>query len=127
MPDDGVPFEPKVPANIAPYVDVLGVDGAVEFLLTFGGAQLYLSQNPQGRSRLEALVGADKARRLALVSEGLPRRIPTAKPWIAAVLRAKGLPVSEIARRLHASDVSVRAWLKKPGARPADSRQLPLL
>lgn len=124
---DRSPQTPPPPAHIEPYVQVLGVDGAVEFLMNFGGAELYLAPNPKRRSRLVAVVGQAKARELAAACEGMPRRIPVAKQWIASVMRAKGLPVAEIARRLHSSDVSVRSWLKKSGARPAnDPRQLRL-
>ena len=120
---------PKPPAHIALYVDVLGVDGTVDFLLEFGGAELYLTATPKSRNRLAQFVGTEKAIELAKVSERLPKRIPTAKPWIAAVLKSKGLPTAEIARKLHSSDVSVRSWLKKSGMGPAlDQRQgmLPL-
>lgn len=115
------------PAHIAPYVEVLGTDMAIEFLLTFGGAELYLAANPKGRSRLAQLVGRERASALAQAAEHLPRRVPTAKPWVAAVLKSKGLPVAEIARRLHVTDVTVRAWLKKVAApEEVNPRQLRL-
>lgn len=103
---------PEPPAQVAPYVDVLGHETALDFLLEFGGAELYLARQPQRRSRLARLVGAERARALAAISDRLPPRVPLAKAWCARMLRAKGLPVAEIARRLHASDVSVRGWLR---------------
>ncbi|WPY94698.1 sigma factor-like helix-turn-helix DNA-binding protein [Limimaricola variabilis] len=115
------------PAHVEPYVRVLGLEGAIEFLLTFGGAQLYLPHTPQGRSKLAQVVGIEKAARLAEVSDRLPRRVPTAKPWIATVWRSQGLPVDEIARRLHMSDVTVRKWLKKAAAAPSEDTQQPRL
>ena len=120
-------LSPRPPAHVAPYVEVLGVDGAVKYLLAFGGAELYVASNPKGRGRVEKLFGPDRAAALAAIADRLPRRVPTAKPWIAQVLRAQGLPVAEIARRLHASDVSVRAWLRRTdlGEDP-DRRQLRL-
>lgn len=120
-------LSPRPPAQVAPYVEVLGVDGAVKFLLAFGGAELYLAANPKGRGRVERMFGADRAAALAAMAERLPRRVPTAKPWIAQVLRARGLPVAEIARILHATDVSVRAWLRRTdlGEDP-DRRQMRL-
>ncbi len=114
---------PPVPANIAPLVDVLGVDGTVRFLLFLGGAELHIARHPRPRSRLVQVVGAEKAQQLADVSHLLPTRIPVAKPWLAATLHAKGLPVAEIARTLHVSDVSVRSMLRRA---EADTRQLPL-
>lgn len=116
---------PPPPAHVEPYVRILGTDLAIEFLLTFGGAEIYIAASPQARNRVAGLVGREKA--LVLAEELLPRRVPTAKPWIAAVLRARGLPVAEIARRLHATDVSVRSWLKRAGAGPpVDPRQMRL-
>ncbi len=70
---------PNPPAHVQTYVRVLGSELAVDFLMAFGGAQLYIAPNPKKRS-----------------------------------------PVSEIARTLHVSDVSVRSWLKK---QPLDPRQ----
>jgi hypothetical protein len=122
----------RPPAQAEAYVNVLGVDGAIEFLLAFGGTEIYLARNPQARSRVAALVGRDKAEALAVACEGLPRRVPLCKPWIARVMRHRGLagekplPVAEIARRLHTSDVSVRKWLKHGPNRRSDDRQLPL-
>ncbi len=103
---------PPPPAQVRAFVDVLGVDGAVAFLLEFGGAELYLSTKPRPSGRLARAIGVEKAARLASHGAHIPRRIPTAKPWIAKVLRARGLSVADIARRLHVSDVSVRGWLK---------------
>jgi len=113
MPDGSDRHYPQPPAHVETYVRILGCELAVDFLMAFGGAQLYIAPNPKKRSRLSALVGPEKARALAGVSDHLPARVPTAKPWIAGVMRSKGLPVSEIARTLHVSDVSVRSWLKK--------------
>lgn len=57
----------------------------------------------------------------------LPRRMPTAKPWIACYLKVTaGLSHAEIARRLHASDVSVRKWVAglQEHADPSDQLSL---
>ncbi|MGB3409145.1 MAG: helix-turn-helix domain-containing protein [Jannaschia sp.] len=101
----------QVPANITPYVEVLGIELAVTFLLHFGGAELYISEDPKGRSELEALVGTHNARALGQQVHLLRRRVPLAKPWIAAVLRISGASTAQIARRLHVTDVTVRRWL----------------
>ncbi|MDT8857169.1 helix-turn-helix domain-containing protein [Paracoccaceae bacterium Fryx2] len=112
------PF-PRPTAQVQPYFDVLGLDLTVDFLLTFGGAELAVSGNPQGRSRLESLVGADKARALGKTRHLLQRRVPLAKAWLAAVLDWKGHSTAEIARTLRASDTSVRNWLKAAEERRA--------
>lgn len=119
--------ELRTPAHIAGYVDVLGTDDAVEFLLTFGGAELYLAETPTERSQVVQVIGMERATALAKVASDrdMPRRVPTAKPWLAAVLWQKGLPVAKIARRLHVSDVTVRSYLKR--LKPSDDRQLPLI
>ena len=121
---------PRPPAHVEPYVRILGVEGAITFLTHFGGGELYLPRTAGGRNPVAPLLGAEAAMALGQAADRLPRRVPTAKPWIAAVWRAQGLPVAEIARRLHASDVAVRGWLKKACAKspPAkrDPRQIPL-
>ena len=105
---------PAIPANIEPFFRVLGEDGTIAFLLAFGGAELYLAENPTERSRLVQVLGRDRATVLARACAGMPARIPTAKRWIAGRWRARGLPVAEIARRLHVSDVTVRSWENNP-------------
>lgn len=118
---------PRPPAHIQPYVEALGVDSTVEFLMAFGGAELSLRVNPRD-GRLVALLGREKAMELAAIAGHLPRRIPLAKPWLAQQLHEKGLSVAEIARKLHVSDVSVRSYLKSRGPRkPPDPRQYSLL
>lgn len=125
---------PVPPAHVAPFVEALGAEGAIEVLLQFGGAEVHMAGRPRARSRLVAAIGPEAAARLAAVADRLPRRWPLAKPWIAQSLHAQGLPVAEIARRLHASDVAVRGWVRggrtpgRPGRRsPPDTRQMKLL
>lgn len=113
---------PPPPAHVEPYVRVLGHLKAFEFLMRFGGAELYLSATPKGRSEAEAMVGPGKLAELAALD--LPRRVPTAKPWLARVLKTQGLSHAEIARRLHTTDVTVRSWLN---VRPSDDARQPRL
>jgi len=108
---------PRPPSFIAAYVEALGPELTVMFLLRFGGAELSIGANPKGRSRLEALIGNDRAKALARHGAITQKRVPLAKPWIAACLRAQGHPTAEIARRLHVTDVSVRRWLKREAGR----------
>lgn len=108
---------PRPPAQVQPFVDVFGTDGAVTFLLAFGGAELYIPADPKGASQLVEVMGLEAARALSAEAQRviIPKRIPTAKPWVARVLFTRGLPKAEIARRLHASDVAVRRWLAGHG------------
>ena len=111
---------PKPPAHISAYVDLLGSDLAMDFLLRFGGAELYLSTNPRGKSEVERMIGREKTIALAERASSLSARIPLAKPWLAAMLRSKGLSKAEIALRLHVSDVTVRKYLAQ---QDTDQRQ----
>lgn len=110
-------MHPRPTAQVQMFVDALGTEGAVEFLLAFGGAELYLPQNPRPDSKLVEVMGMDAACALGAMAQRVmvPDRIPTAKPWIARVLRARGLPNAEIARRLHVTDVTVRRWIAGQG------------
>jgi hypothetical protein len=128
---------PAPPAHVQPFVDALGPELAIDLLLAFGGAELHIAVLPRANSRLVEVVGQDGAEKLAALADGLgtrwQRRVPTAKPWIAKVWFSQGLSKSEIARRLHTTDVTVRAWLKaqqdeRPqAASKVDPRQPPLL
>ena len=116
MNELATPF-PEPPPHVLPWFEVLGPSLIVPFLLAFGGAELYLAKDPKGRSRLEALVGHEKAAGLAEKVGDLKMRIPLAKPWLAAVFAWQGESTAEIARRLHVIDLSVRRWLRAAGMR----------
>lgn len=119
---------PPPPAHLEPYVRVLGADGAIEFLLTFGGGEIYLTTTPNRRARVVELIGLERASALAAAVGQMKVRVPTAKPWIARCLRAQGVTVADIARKLHVADVSVRRWLNDShrAGRNEDNRQLRL-
>lgn len=102
---------PPPPANIAAIVKVLGADMAITFLLTFGGAELYLAQEPKGVSQVETVIGADRTRALQAALGSYPRRIPLAKAWLARCLAVRGETASSIARTLRTTDVTVRRML----------------
>lgn len=103
---------PKPTAQVEPYVEVLGLDLAVAFLLSFGGSEVYLPRTSGEASEVTALIGPENTARLAAISHRLPRRVPLAKPWLAAVLSWRGQSASRIARTLRVSDVAVRGWLR---------------
>ncbi len=112
----------SIPANLEPYIEVLGEDLAITFFLKFGGAPAYLSENPREGARLSDVIGADKVRALAeTIGVGQVYRVPINKAWIAQRLKARGHSVLAIARELHVSDVTVRSYL-----RTEDRRQLSL-
>lgn len=104
----------KVPANLAPFINTLGFDKGIEFLLRFGGSAMYLPKKPQdGRSMASSLLTADE---IIALSQAIDRdylRIPVGKKFIAVYLHSRGISIGEIARRLHMTDVTIRGWLKK--------------
>lgn len=103
---------PRPPAHVEPYVRCLGVEMAIEFLLAFGGAPLYLAENPQGRNRLLPVIG--EAGIVALHREFGSRidRVPTAKVWVTRIWHEQGRPVIDIARALHTTDKTIRVYLQ---------------
>jgi hypothetical protein len=108
---------PNPTAQVAPYVEALGLELAVEFLLQFGGAELHFAADPRGTGAVEKLVGADKAKALAESrNQALQKRVPLAKRWLARMLHWQGHSTAQIARTLRATDVSVRGWLKDGAA-----------
>lgn len=105
---------PPVPAQVAPFAQVPGIDGAVRFILAFGGAELAIARNPRDDNELVEMFGRDRAEALAELT--VPRRIPLAKPWLAGHFRAQGLSSARIARKLRVSDTSVRGYLRRADA-----------
>lgn len=114
---------PRPPAHLAPYLEVLGWELAIRFLLSFGGAKLYMPEVARGRSEAEAMLGKE---RLDALSERLGAkltiRVPTGNPWIIATLRARGMAVNEIARKVRVTDVTVYKWLHHAKARAEEGK-----
>lgn len=108
--------EGKVPANLAPYVEALGAPGALDFFLRFGGSQIYLPKTPSARSKAAREVGVDNVTRLAQAIGDGYIKVPLARQWIAAQLRAAGDSDNEIARIVRADVATVRRWLGHKGS-----------
>jgi hypothetical protein len=120
-----IPPYPKPPAQVAPYVDVLGLEYALKFLEAFGGVEVYIAQDPTYKGELVKVVGYANALALGSIANRLQRRVPLAKEWRAHVYKSQGLSTNKIARKLGVSDVTARAYLK--GYRdPKDPFQLTL-
>ena len=103
---------PKPTAQVAAYLEVLGPELAVTFLLQFGGARLYLAAAPGGRSALERLVGYDKAKALAAHPRlKMVHRVPLARKWLVLMLAWQGYPHAQIARMVRTSDTTVRRYV----------------
>jgi len=104
---------PRPPARDVPCVEALDADLAVLHLLENGGAEIFLSADPQGRSRLETMVGPDRARALAIhPAMQMKQRVPLASSWLVCMMHWQGLSTAEIARRVRVSGPTVRRWVK---------------
>ena len=101
---------PRPTAQIAPYVEVLGLELAIAFLLRFGGAPLYLPNDPKGKSEVEKLLGYAKLKELA-ARPALQARVPLAKRWLAQILHWQGYSNAEIARKVRATDGTIKNYL----------------
>lgn len=97
-----------VPAHLAVFVEALGEDGAIDFLLTFGGGELSIGADPRPTNPIARHMGVDAARALAAVSHRIPREIPLGRRWLVKVLTSRGLSQSEIARKLRMAVRTVR-------------------
>lgn len=101
-----------VPANLRPFTEVLGEELAVSFFLKFGGAPLYLSENPTADGQLATVVGPDNVRALTeRLGAGQLPRVPINRRWLARRMHGAGWSVLAIAREMHVTDVTVRGWL----------------
>jgi hypothetical protein len=102
---------PRPPAQVAPFVEALGADLAVSFLMTFGGTEIAWSNKPRHAAHV-VMVGPERAAALATQAHRLPRRVPLANRWLAKMLDWQGVPANMIAGRLRLTDVTVRRYLK---------------
>lgn len=84
----------------------------MDFILSFGGAELYIAKDTKGKSAYEAQLGADRAQALAQVAHRLPKRVPLAKRWMADMMAWQGHSISHIARTLRVQDTTVRGYLR---------------
>lgn len=101
---------PRPTAQVAPYIEAMGAETTVTFLLAFGGADLVIADDPTHRAAYVRLIGQDNAKALATVAHSLPRRVPLAKKWLAEMLRWQGNSTAQTARTLRVSEVTVRRW-----------------
>lgn len=106
---------PRASAQVAPYVECLGAELAVQFLLRFGGAELYIPASPGAGSSVCALVGAEATARMAnhhRIGRHV-QRVPLARRWLALMLHWQGHSIAQIARTLRATDVTVRSYVNE--------------
>lgn len=119
-------FDPAavpVPAQLAPYVEVLGTAAAVALFLALGGSQIYLPKRSSKRTLAAKTIGADKVEALAGALGHGYIKVPLARKWVAEVLRAGGKSDNEIARMVRADVATVRRWL---GPKSTEQLSLPI-
>ena len=106
---------PRPPAQVAPFVEALGPELAMAFILRFGGSEVYLPKNPTEANALVAVIGTEGTRALHELGQTgwLPRRIPLANRWLAAMMAWQGHSVTEIAWTLRVSDVRIREYRRE--------------
>lgn len=104
---------PRASAQVTPYVECLGPELAVQFLLKFGGAGFYLGRKSRDGNIVAELVGSDAVARMAEHPQIGPyvARVPIAGRWLALMLHWQGHSINEIARMLRSTDVTVRRYL----------------
>lgn len=115
--DTEKPNYPLPTAQVQPYVDALGIETAIEFLINFGGAELSISKNPIQSSMLAQAIGLENAKKLHAYSHMMQARVPLATCWLAQCIYAQGRTQAAIARRLRVSDVTIRQYVKKTNSR----------
>ncbi|PYE86894.1 helix-turn-helix domain containing protein [Phyllobacterium leguminum] len=101
---------PKIPANVAPYVKALGADEAMRLFLSIGGSCIYLPATSTERSVAARTIGEHNVECLAREIGPGYIKIPLARKWVAATMKAKGASHNEIARTLRADVATVRRW-----------------
>jgi hypothetical protein len=116
----------KIPANLWPIIDALGLHDGAEFLLYFRGRDFYVGKGAKAfRSAMVELFGPAKTNLLhnALTAAGYGNAngknyvVPSATVFLSRYLRSKGLNLNEIAHRLGTSTVTVRSCLKSDAER----------
>jgi hypothetical protein len=107
----------KVPANLRPYVEALGAEGAERFFLALGGSQVYVAgtRGAQERGIVAQTVGnTDDVLALAKALEEAGYsgyvKVPLARRWLAENMLKRGLSDNEIARTVRADVATVRRW-----------------
>lgn len=106
---------PATPAHLVPYVEALGIDGAMHLILSMGGSEIYLPEKSSPRSLTARTIGAANVDRLASVLGYGYYKVPLARKWVAEVMRSRGAGNAEIARTIRVDVATVRRWLPPKG------------
>ncbi|QIO60672.1 transposase family protein [Rhizobium leguminosarum] len=102
----------ETPENLKPYVEAIGEELTLKFIMRFGGSPVYLSVDPKDDSDVVEVLGTDGMKALAKsFGRGQIGRVPIAREWTVRKLKAQGLSVLAIARELRVADETVRRIL----------------
>lgn len=99
---------PRHPAHLDPFVEELGPELAVRFLIAFAGCTLYFPDDPKGRSRAEGLIGAERLKVLGQRMRSNRAEIPVPRTWLILALTAEGKSTAEICRALKVTATTVK-------------------
>lgn len=107
-----------VPEPMVPFVEALGLDGAVALCLKVGFSRVNVPVNPRSGDELVRLAGADTAARLADAMAGERVSVPFCRGFLIRYWRARGWTVGTLARRLKCSERNVYRVLAEAAAWP---------
>jgi len=119
----------RIDAALWPFVEILGVDGAARFFLTFGGYYIHIPTGAfRDDNRIVHLFGREKADALAQMIremgfEARSYRVPLVNDFLARYLRSRGKSLAQVCNLLRHTDVSVRNWLKADDVRAERNRK----
>lgn len=118
---DGTECTERVPAQLSPFVSIMGWNDTCDFLLRFGGAEVYFARKPHlnARGSLTALVGADAVKKLAEAIGNENVRVPLANRFLARLLWAAGYSQANIARLTRQTETTVRVAIGPPKRKQA--------
>jgi hypothetical protein len=107
---------PALPPRLVEIADAIGEEAALTLCRTFGGERVEFPANPRPDHRVCRVVGVDAARRLGELYMGdridVPLAVDVVRWHDARRLRAEGMSIGEICRRVYASRSFVRGAVR---------------
>ncbi|QFQ87161.1 hypothetical protein F8A10_06810 [Paracoccus kondratievae] len=104
-------IEAAVTAQVAPFVQVPGLEGAIRFILAFGDAELYIGKNPRDTNELVQMFGRKSAEAFATLAT-LSRRIPPRSHGLLPIPMRRVCPLPGSPTSC-ASPISRRTYLRR--------------
>ena len=102
---------PRPPAELSGLVDVVGADGALALIETYGGTRFYVPKQKPNADMVR-LLGEVAATMLVQQIGGNTIKVPLAKRWRCLVYRSRGRTYRSIALGLNITEDVVHRWLK---------------